>query len=37
MRGIQQSYIYENLYDIDIEKIEKYTNITKDTDDGMSL
>lgn len=37
MRGIQQSYIYENQYDIDIEKIEKDTNITKDTDDGMSL
>ena len=37
MRGIQQSYIYENQYDIDIEKIEKNTNITKDTDDGMSL
>lgn len=37
MRGIQQSYIYENQYDIYIEKIEKYTNITKDTDDGMSL
>lgn len=37
MCGIQQSYIYENQYDIYIEKIEKYTNITKDTDDGMSL
>ena len=37
MRGIQQSYIYENQYDIDIEKIEKDMNITKDTDDGMSL
>lgn len=37
MRGIQQSYIYENQYDIDIEKIKKDMNITKDTDDGMSL
>lgn len=37
MRGIQQSYIYENQYDIDIEKIEKDMNTTKDTDDGMSL
>ena len=37
MRGIQQSYIYENQYDIDIEKIEKDTNITKDTNNGMSL
>lgn len=31
------NHIYENQYDIDIEKIEKDMNITKDTDDGMSL